>query len=67
MATYTVNPRTQVHHEGVTYGEGQTLTADPDTAAPWLAAGIVTQTAAPTKATAKRAKAAKTSTRRPAS
>jgi hypothetical protein len=50
MAAYKVAQGTQVHHDGVTYGEGETFEATPGAASMWLSAGWVTEV----KPTAKR-------------
>ena len=43
MSTYRVAEGTQVHHDGVTYGPGETVQAAAEVAAPWLASGWVTE------------------------
>lgn len=50
MSAYKVAEGTQVHHDGVTYGGGETFEATPGAASMWLSAGWVTEV----KASAKR-------------
>jgi len=38
----TVNPGTQVHHDGVLYGPGEHVDLPPDLAARWVEDGYVT-------------------------
>jgi hypothetical protein len=41
VSTWEVVDGTQVHHEGVTYGPGETFDAADEAVAPWQAAGWV--------------------------
>ena len=41
MGTYRVAQGTQVHHEGVVYGQDESFTASPEQVKAWLAEGWV--------------------------
>jgi hypothetical protein len=43
VSAYKVNSSGRVHHGGKTYGEGETIHAEPATAHLWLSAGWVTE------------------------
>lgn len=58
MATYRVAQGTQIHHDGVVYGQGETLEAEPEQARIWLQGDWVSEVAKPA---AKKTSARKTS------